>query len=168
MSRAGNVFYQDELAGIISENEDGYYFQYDEFYLRKDNSKAISLTIPLKKWHHLSRQKNNLRPGSLPRLSQLMNPGKSKLITIRSMRVRYLRHHRRLLYLKNWIWMSDPNLKIQRVNRPSSNWLRKSLPNPPKSKARNLRPIFKMQQSQTVSKMITALVCWISCPWFTT
>lgn len=55
MSRAGNVFYQDELAGIISENEDGYYFQYDEFYLRKDNSKAISLTIPLKNEVYFSK-----------------------------------------------------------------------------------------------------------------
>ena len=47
MSRSGQVFYQDNLAGIIIENEDGYFFQYDESYLTQANAQAISLTMPL-------------------------------------------------------------------------------------------------------------------------
>ncbi len=47
MSRSGQVFYQDTLAGIITENEDGYFFRYDEQYLTQANAQAISLTMPL-------------------------------------------------------------------------------------------------------------------------
>jgi serine/threonine-protein kinase HipA len=47
MSRSGQVFYQDIFAGIITENEEGYFFQYDENYLQQPNSQAISLTMPL-------------------------------------------------------------------------------------------------------------------------
>lgn len=45
--RQAQVFYKDKFAGIISENEEGYIFQYDEKYLRDKYSKAISLTLPL-------------------------------------------------------------------------------------------------------------------------
>lgn len=46
--RRGLVYYKSSLAGVISENEDGYTFQYDETFL---NSIAmpISLTLPLQK-----------------------------------------------------------------------------------------------------------------------
>lgn len=47
MSRSGQVFYQNNLAGIITENEDGYFFQYDENYIDQANTQAISLTMPL-------------------------------------------------------------------------------------------------------------------------
>jgi serine/threonine-protein kinase HipA len=47
MSRIGKVFYQTDFAGIISEDEDGYHFQYDAQYLNMANAQAISLTIPL-------------------------------------------------------------------------------------------------------------------------
>ncbi|WP_298356606.1 HipA N-terminal domain-containing protein [Runella sp.] len=49
MSRSGQVFYQDNLAGIITENEDGYFFQYDERYLKLPNAQAISFIMPLQK-----------------------------------------------------------------------------------------------------------------------
>ncbi len=49
MSRSGQVFYQDNLAGIITENEDGYFFQYDERYLEQPNAQAISFIMPLQK-----------------------------------------------------------------------------------------------------------------------
>ena len=48
MSRSGQVFYQDNLAGIITENEDGYFFQYDERYLELPNAQA-SFIMPLQK-----------------------------------------------------------------------------------------------------------------------
>jgi serine/threonine-protein kinase HipA len=47
MSRIGKVIYQTDFAGIISEDEDGYHFQYDAQYLNMANAQAISLTITL-------------------------------------------------------------------------------------------------------------------------
>jgi serine/threonine-protein kinase HipA len=47
--RKGNVFYKNSLAGIISENEDGFTFQYHEEYINETNAKPISLTLPLQK-----------------------------------------------------------------------------------------------------------------------
>lgn len=47
MSRAGKVFYQTDFAGLIFENENGYQFQYDEAYLKKEHAQPISLTLPL-------------------------------------------------------------------------------------------------------------------------
>lgn len=47
MNRTGLVYFYGQLAGIISENEDGYFFQYDEFYLAEENAQPISLTLPL-------------------------------------------------------------------------------------------------------------------------
>lgn len=47
MSRFGKVFYQTDFAGIISEDEDGYHFQYDAQYLNRTNAQPISLKIPL-------------------------------------------------------------------------------------------------------------------------
>ena len=49
MSRSGQVFYQNWLAGIITENEDGYFFQYDENYLTQPYAQGISLIMPLQK-----------------------------------------------------------------------------------------------------------------------
>lgn len=45
--RAGEVFCGKELAGIISENEEGYQFKYNEDYWHNENAKPVSLTLPL-------------------------------------------------------------------------------------------------------------------------
>lgn len=44
--REGLVYYKDKFAGIITENEDGFIFKYDIEYLKDENSKPISLTLP--------------------------------------------------------------------------------------------------------------------------
>lgn len=49
MERSGKVFFKEQFCGIISENEQGYLFQYDEFYLNDKDANAISLTFPLRK-----------------------------------------------------------------------------------------------------------------------
>jgi serine/threonine-protein kinase HipA len=49
MTRSGYVFYKNQFCGIVSENENGYTFQYDVDYLALENAQAISLTFPLKK-----------------------------------------------------------------------------------------------------------------------
>ena len=46
--KKANVFYNDILCGYLTENDDGYIFYYVDEYLKKSNSKAISLTLPLK------------------------------------------------------------------------------------------------------------------------
>lgn len=55
MNRAGQVFYQDILAGIIQENEDGYTFQYDDLYLQQPHPQDISLTLPLSYERYFSK-----------------------------------------------------------------------------------------------------------------
>jgi serine/threonine-protein kinase HipA len=45
--RQGQVFYKSSLAGIITETDDGYTFQYEEAYLDNPASKPVSLTLPL-------------------------------------------------------------------------------------------------------------------------
>ncbi len=47
--RKGNVYYKNNLAGVITENEDGYAFQYNDDYLNSLFSKPISLTLPIQK-----------------------------------------------------------------------------------------------------------------------
>lgn len=46
--RRGKVYYQDELAGIIQEDINGVLFTYDKNYLKKENTKPVSLTMPLR------------------------------------------------------------------------------------------------------------------------
>lgn len=46
--RIGHVYFQDRLAGILEEQEDGgYRFTYDAQYLSSDHAQPISLTLPL-------------------------------------------------------------------------------------------------------------------------
>lgn len=46
MNRNGKVFYGNTLAGVISETDSGYQFQYESDYLKNPESKAISKTLP--------------------------------------------------------------------------------------------------------------------------
>jgi serine/threonine-protein kinase HipA len=48
MSKTGNVFYQDKLAGRILEGDFGYQFVYDPGYLAEQTPQPISLTLPLR------------------------------------------------------------------------------------------------------------------------
>ena len=47
--RQAQVFYQCQLAGLLTENEEGYFFVYESQYLENPNSKPVSLTLPLQK-----------------------------------------------------------------------------------------------------------------------
>jgi len=46
--RRGKVFYKDEFAGIVIEDDIGVAFAYDKEYLKKENAKPVSLTLPLR------------------------------------------------------------------------------------------------------------------------
>ena len=45
--RCAKVLFQEKIAGILSEDEHGFHFQYEELYLKDEKSLAISLTLPL-------------------------------------------------------------------------------------------------------------------------
>lgn len=45
--RQAEVYYKDCLAGILTENDEGYEFLYLKEYLLSENSKPVSLTLPL-------------------------------------------------------------------------------------------------------------------------
>lgn len=45
--RQANIFYKDQLAGILTENDSGYDFRYLPEYLSSETAKAVSLTLPL-------------------------------------------------------------------------------------------------------------------------
>ena len=47
--RKATVFYKNNVAGIIAENDDGYSFQYDDAFINATSAKAISLTLPIQK-----------------------------------------------------------------------------------------------------------------------
>lgn len=47
MSKKGSVYYQERLAGVIEETDEGYEFTYAEEYLENKNAKPVSLTLPL-------------------------------------------------------------------------------------------------------------------------
>ncbi len=53
--RTAQVFYKSSLAGIITEHDDGYTFQYDDDYLNDANPKPVSLTLPLQKQPYESK-----------------------------------------------------------------------------------------------------------------
>lgn len=47
--KTGKVFYKENFAGIITEDENGYSFTYNEEYLSSEIAEQISLTLPLQK-----------------------------------------------------------------------------------------------------------------------
>ncbi len=53
--RQGKVFYDGLFAGVITEDENGFEFSYDEIYLKDENSKPISLILPLRKEPYKSK-----------------------------------------------------------------------------------------------------------------
>ena len=45
--KQAKVFFQENFAGVLTEDENGYTFTYNVDYLQKKDVKAISLTLPL-------------------------------------------------------------------------------------------------------------------------
>ncbi len=55
MAKTGKVYYGKALAGIVSETDDGYEFEYNKAYLKSVNVKPVSLTLPLKQEVYTSK-----------------------------------------------------------------------------------------------------------------
>lgn len=47
MARSAEVYLFDLLAGLLTEDENGYMFQYDSNYLASEQAVPISMTLPL-------------------------------------------------------------------------------------------------------------------------
>jgi serine/threonine-protein kinase HipA len=45
--KKANVYMYDKMAGILTEDENGFHFQYDQSYQKSTTSEPISLTLPL-------------------------------------------------------------------------------------------------------------------------
>lgn len=48
MMKQAEVYMYDRLAGILTENADGYQFCYDSGYLNSEDAEPISTTLPLR------------------------------------------------------------------------------------------------------------------------
>ena len=46
--RQGDIWANNILAGVLTENEEGYHFTYSPDYLLMDNAVPVSLTMPLR------------------------------------------------------------------------------------------------------------------------
>ena len=66
MTRIGYVYVYSNYAGTIEENDDGYRFCYDEEYLKGDNPKPVSLTLPLRKEPYISKTMFSFFDGLIP------------------------------------------------------------------------------------------------------
>ena len=73
--KSAKVYMHDNLAGILTEDDEGFHFQYDSQYLESDDAEAISLTIPLKEDNRLwgAQLQQAFLKNNLPTLMQLID-----------------------------------------------------------------------------------------------
>lgn len=64
--KTGKVFYKEKFTGVITEDENGYSFTYQEEYINSDNPKAISFTLPLQKQSFKSKTMFPFFDGLIP------------------------------------------------------------------------------------------------------
>jgi serine/threonine-protein kinase HipA len=64
--RRGKVYFNNEFAGIIYENDNGVYFYYDKGYLKKPAASPVSLTIPLSEFEYSSKTMIPFFDGLIP------------------------------------------------------------------------------------------------------
>jgi serine/threonine-protein kinase HipA len=66
MGREASVFWCDKAAGLLSEQDEGYVFQYHAAYLNAADARAVSLTLPLRKKPFVSRTMFPFFDGLIP------------------------------------------------------------------------------------------------------
>lgn len=66
MKRSGQVFFGNLLAGIVWQDDEGYGFEYDDYYLVAKGSQSVSLTLPLRKEPYLSKTMIPFFDGLIP------------------------------------------------------------------------------------------------------
>lgn len=66
MNRKAQIFYQEKLAGWLTETDAGYEFVYDKKYLELQNARPVSLTLPLRVYPYHSNTLFAFFDGLLP------------------------------------------------------------------------------------------------------
>jgi serine/threonine-protein kinase HipA len=66
MSRKANVMYDENLAGMLSETDEGYVFEYDREYIKSKNAKPVSLTLPIQEAKFTSKTMFPFFDGLIP------------------------------------------------------------------------------------------------------
>ena len=64
--RKAKVYMHNELAGFLTESEEGYSFVYDTKYLAGSLARPVSLTLPLQDKPHVSRTMIPFFDGLIP------------------------------------------------------------------------------------------------------
>lgn len=64
--RQAKVYMEKTLAGLLTENEEGYSFHYDPTYLKETGAKPVSLTLPLQDAPFLSKTMFPFFDGLIP------------------------------------------------------------------------------------------------------
>ena len=64
--RKAEIKMHNELAGWLSQDEDGYHFQYSPLYLKLEGSKPISLTLPMQENKYTSNVLFSFFDGLIP------------------------------------------------------------------------------------------------------
>ena len=66
MRREATVFWRDTAAGLLSEQDEGYVFQYFDSYLDNAGARAVSFTLPLQKESFVSKTMFPFLDGLIP------------------------------------------------------------------------------------------------------
>ena len=66
MKRAGKVFFKDQLAGVVWQDDEGYGFVYDGAYLALAGSRPVSLTMPMRNEPYMSKNMIPFFDGLIP------------------------------------------------------------------------------------------------------
>ena len=64
--RQGEIWVNNKLAGILTENENDYSFEYEKIYFKKENAMPVSVTLPLQKESFISEQLFSFFDGLIP------------------------------------------------------------------------------------------------------
>ncbi|QCE42385.1 HipA N-terminal domain-containing protein [Psychroserpens sp. NJDZ02] len=64
--RQGEIWVNNTLAGVLTEDDNDYDFKYEQTYLEKENAKQVSVTLPLQKDSFKSEQLFPFFDGLIP------------------------------------------------------------------------------------------------------
>ena len=64
--RTAYVYVRNIFAGVLTETDEGYSFKYDAEYLQKENSSAVSLTLPMQSEEYTSKTLFSFFDGLIP------------------------------------------------------------------------------------------------------
>ncbi len=64
--RSAYIYVRSTFAGVLSETDEGYAFQYDSDYLQDNHASAVSLTLPLQSEPYTSKTLFSFFDGLIP------------------------------------------------------------------------------------------------------